>query len=134
MEAKKIMADSYFDTCLQQSIETYTKRKPAASGRRYIRTPWDSLFEKGILTIQGLRDEFNKIIEKKSTLSSAERDVVSKIVFAALRRASVRMQVQEQNKAAAERENLPQDDEKGRGRAVARGKERKRDRDEISKK
>ena len=134
MEAKKIMADSYFDTCLQQSIETYTKRKPAASGRRYIRTPWDSLFEKGILTIQGLRDEFNKIIEKKSTLSSDERDVVNKIVFAALKRASVRLQVQEQNKAAAERENLPQDDEKGQGRADVPDGVRKGRREKISKK
>lgn len=134
MEAKEIMAGSYFDKCLTDSIETYTKRKPAESGRRYIRTPWDSLFEKGVLTVEGLRREFNEIIEKKSKLSAGERQVVSNIVMAALRRASVRMQMEEQKKKSAQPAKKPQETKIGDARTDVPDGDRKGRREKISKK
>ena len=88
----------------------------------------------GILTIEGLRREFNEIIEKKSKLSAGERQVVSNIVMAALRRASVKMQMEEQKKKPAQPAKKPQEAKTGDARADVPDGDRKGRREKISKK
>ena len=64
------------------------RSKGCAVGKRYRRTPYDSLGEKGLLTPDALVREYDLIADNKSRLSAAERDWVWRLCTAAMFAAS----------------------------------------------
>lgn len=129
MEAKQIMADKAFEASLQNIIDSYLKRgsnpetmlKP---GMRYLRSPWDGLNEKGLLTNETLKKEFNLIVDKESKLPSSERNLVRTIVWEALKTASMKMQTQEMKEASRKAAESTQKRSKGEGKENVPGEEK----------
>lgn len=81
---KQYLDDPKLTTELQGYIDKYLNRGSAPAGKRYLRTPEDSLIEMGIYTPGELIEQFLLITSKKSKLSSSLRDCIARYVTQAL--------------------------------------------------
>ncbi|NCB42898.1 MAG: hypothetical protein EOM59_09785 [Clostridia bacterium] len=81
MKVKDIIKDDKFNEFLGYEIEAYNKRPATEEGRRYRRTPYDSLKDSGKFTVTGIREEFVKIANFESTLPKTQRDAITALVF-----------------------------------------------------
>ncbi len=63
---------------LREFVQKYNdaRKEPAGEGKHYKRTPFDRLKELGLFNSKGLAEEFNRILNKESQLSHAEREAV----------------------------------------------------------
>jgi len=91
---------------LREAIERYNKQreKGPGEGQRYKRTPYDSLKEKGLFTSKGLALEFNKICNRESKLSHAEREAVVGAVLNAAEKAAKDINLQRERAEKEEAE------------------------------
>ena len=102
MKVKDTIKDAKFNEFLGYEIESYTKLRPAPEkGYRYRRTPYDSLNDAGLFTVDGIKSEFEKIANRESRLSKNQRDAVVGIV---LRTASSVVTYRKQKESKAEQE------------------------------
>jgi hypothetical protein len=81
MKVKDIIKEDKFNEFLSYELEAYNKRPQPEEGRRYRRTPFDSLKDEGKFNIQSIRDEFAKIATGKSQLPKAQRDAITALIF-----------------------------------------------------
>lgn len=81
-DAEYILTHPKFDDILKELIAAVTTgRKKPGPGQRYLRTPYDELHERELLTVESVRNEFNLICAQKSRLSAAQRYAIENIVI-----------------------------------------------------
>lgn len=73
-----------------ESVEKSRMVAEAGSKHGLKRNPYQTLKEKGLMNPDFILSEFDKIQAKASSLSSGERDVISKIMMMALHNAAVK--------------------------------------------
>jgi len=77
MTTNEILHHKKYLDYVQYEIDEYNNRPPLEPGRRWKRTPVDSLKEKGIFTPVGLTAAFCDIAKHESDLTSAQRKAVT---------------------------------------------------------
>lgn len=92
-----------------ESVEKSRMLAEAGSKHGLKRNPYQTLKEKGLMNPDFILSEFDKIQAKASTLSSGERDVISKIMMMALHNAAVK-EYKKINKSEDPEPEKPQDD------------------------
>ena len=80
MNVKDVIESNEFNDYLNKIIIKYNHRPAPPVGKRWSRTPYDSLVDKKIFTVNGLKTEYKRIFAKKSSLSYSGRKAVVKIV------------------------------------------------------
>lgn len=82
MKTKEVIESQGFKNYLEKVIFHYrdNHRRIPPAGKRWARTPYDILNDKGIFTVDKLKSEYEKIASKKSSLSYSERKAVVKII------------------------------------------------------
>lgn len=94
---------------LREFVDRYNKQreKEPGDGKRYKRTPYDRLKERGLFDSKSLALEFNKILDGKSELSRAEREAVVAAVLDSAEKAgrdiNIQREKEEAEKATAEK-------------------------------
>lgn len=73
-----------FRKALQANIDKYNNRPAPPQGHHYLRTPYDTIKERGELTVEALPSLYMTIVEKHSTLPSSQRSAIVGIVNDAL--------------------------------------------------
>jgi len=92
---------------LREFVQKYEddRTAPLERGKTYKRTPFDHLKEMGLFNSKALAEEFNRILDKESKLSRAEREAVVAAVLNAAEKAAreinARREKEEAEKAAA---------------------------------
>lgn len=81
MKVKDIIKDDKFNEFLGYEIEAYNKRPAPEEGRRYRRTPYDSLKDSGKFNVIGIREEFVRVANLESKLPTTQRNAVTALVF-----------------------------------------------------
>lgn len=76
MTIKEALSDVKFNEFLDKDIQSYKNRPLPPTGMKYNRTPFDALSDKGLLNVESIRMEYVLIRERKSKLSSIQRDAV----------------------------------------------------------
>lgn len=97
---------------VQEVINNVEKARMVAEGgakNGLKRNPYQTLKERGLMNPDFILSEFDKIQAKASTLSSGERDVISKIMMMALHNAAVK-EYEKLNKSEDPEPEKPQDD------------------------
>lgn len=84
MTTKDILDSEKVSQDIQHQIDLH---KAAHNRKLHKRTPLESLEDKGLLNVQKLKEEFLKVLERKSDLPSSQRQAVIDIVGPAWRRA-----------------------------------------------
>lgn len=110
-EQRELGRDEVFAE-VKEVIENVEKsRMVAEAGSKYglKRNPYQTLKEKGLMNPDFILSEFDKIQAKASTLSSGERDVISKIMMMALHNAAVK-EYEKLNKSEDPEPENPQDE------------------------
>ena len=92
-----------------ESVEKSRMVAEAGSKHGLKRNPYQTLKEKGLMNPDFILSEFDKIQAKASSLSSGERDVISKIMMMALHNAAVK-EYEKINKSEAPEPEKPQDE------------------------
>lgn len=100
--AEEIGDSPLFAKNLQALIDEYEKGRliNPGEGRRFKRTPYDSLKDKGLFTPEGLSAEFRKIANRESKLSHAEREAVAAAVLTAADRTGAQIKAKREKEAA----------------------------------
>ncbi len=80
-KVKDIIEDVKFNEFLGYEIEAYNRRPQPKEGYKYRRTPFDSLKDAGKFTVEGIREEFIKVANLESNLSSVQREAITGLVF-----------------------------------------------------
>lgn len=94
---------------LRQFVDRYNKQREIepGDGKRYKRTPYDSLKERGLFDSKSLALEFNKILDGKSDLSRSQREAVVAAVLDSAEKAgrdiNIQREKEEAEKAAPEK-------------------------------
>lgn len=83
---EKVFID-YLESRLRTMQQGRLDKLRQACGLRLKRGPWDHIKEAGLLSADGLRGEYIKVLDKTSKLSSTDRNWVKVIVEAELVRA-----------------------------------------------
>lgn len=85
LDALAILEHPLFPQHIVAEIRKYTHRT-APSGQRFLRTPVDSLIERGIIMVNGepspenVITEFDRVCRKVSMLSSSERSAIDLLI------------------------------------------------------
>ena len=100
--AEEIGDSPLFKENLAKLIKEYQDKRAhdPGDGRRYKRTPYDSLSDKGLFTPEGLSAEFRKIANRESKLSHAEREAVAAAVLTAADRTGAQIKAKRAKEAA----------------------------------
>ena len=93
-----------------ESVEKSRMVAEAGSKHGLKRNPYQTLKEKGLMNPDFILSEFDKIQAKASSLSSGERDVISKIMMMALHNAAVK-EYEKINGSEVPEDGKPQDEE-----------------------
>ena len=72
----EIIESPEFKVYICDYIERYNTRPILEEGNRYIRTPWDTLIERGEFNFDSLKEHFIDIAHKASNLSAAQREAI----------------------------------------------------------
>lgn len=72
----EVIQSEEFAFYINDYIKRYNSRSPVKKGSRYIRTPWDSLKDKGEFNLESLREHFIDIAHKVSSLPSSQRSSI----------------------------------------------------------
>jgi hypothetical protein len=77
-----VFVDRYFQQNLSAEIGRIENHNGVtlSKGQKFVRTPYDTLFEKDLMTIVSVIEEYVKIRKKSSKLPSSCRNAVSNIV------------------------------------------------------
>lgn len=81
MKMKDVLREEKFSKFLGFEIEAYNRRPIPQEGLRYRRTPYDSLKDAGLFTVEAVISEFVKIANLESTLPRSQREVIAELVF-----------------------------------------------------
>ena len=92
-----------------ESVEKSRMVAEAGSKHGLKRNPYQTLKEKGLMNPDFILSEFDKIQAKASSLSSGERDVISKIMMMALHNAAVK-EYEKINGSEVPEDGKPQDE------------------------
>lgn len=87
MTVKEVLERQECKEILGQMIESYNHRPAPEKGRRWRRTPYDNLKDKGLFTSEALTEEFFRVDTGVSDLPKSERTAVGEIVIEAARKA-----------------------------------------------
>lgn len=71
-----IIQSEEFDFYINDYIERYNSRPAPKEGCRYIRTPWDTLIDRGEFNLVPLKDHFVDIAHKASDLPASIRSAI----------------------------------------------------------
>lgn len=100
-------------------IREQRKNAVLEHGYRLKRHTFDRLEEQGLLKVETLMAEFQRIATRESKLSSAERALVSAIVMNAAEKTVLVMRREEEKQNAAEKaENKPSEPSEGSGGVI----------------
>ena len=80
MNVKDVIESNEFKDYLKKIIIKYNHRPAPPVGKRWSRTPYDDLNDKGLFTVDKLQSEYKKIASKRSSLSYSGRKAVVKII------------------------------------------------------
>lgn len=72
----EIIESEEFAFYINDYIERYNSRPAPQKGHRYIRTPWDTLIDRGEFNLPSLKEHFVDIAHKSSELSSTIRSSI----------------------------------------------------------
>ncbi|MDR2004392.1 MAG: hypothetical protein LBQ74_15290 [Prevotella sp.] len=76
MTIREAIEDVKFTELLNARIQSYKNRPLPPSGKKYRRTPFDTLGESGLLTPESILKEYVSVREKRSRLSHSQRQGV----------------------------------------------------------
>lgn len=111
-----------FRQFIQENVERIREQRKNAvleHGYRLKRHTFDRLEEQGLLKVEALMAEFQRIATRESKLSSAERALVSAIVMnAAEKTVLVMHREEEKQQAAGNAENKPSEPSEGSGGVI----------------
>ena len=100
-------------------IREQRKNAVLEHGYRLKRHTFDRLEEQGLLKVEALMAEFQRIVQRESRLSSAERALVSAIVMnAAEKTVLVMRREEEKQEAAGKAENKPSEPSESSGGVI----------------
>lgn len=80
METKEIIESQEFNNYLQTVIDKYNHRRIPPAGKRWSRTPYDDLNDKGLFEVEKLKSEYKNIALKRSLLSYSDRNAVINMI------------------------------------------------------
>ena len=95
-----------FRQFIQEGIDRLRHKRNIAvvePGYRLKRHAFDRLEDKGMMTAEAFAAEFQRIVNKESRLSAAERALISAIVMAAAERVVLAIRTDEEKQKAAEK-------------------------------
>lgn len=72
----EIIQSEEFNFYINDYIERYNSRPAPKEGYRYIRTPWDTLIDRGEFNLVPLKDHFVDIAHKASDLPASIRSAI----------------------------------------------------------
>lgn len=72
----EIIQSEEFDFYINDYIERYNSKPTPKEGCRYIRTPWDTLVDRGEFNLVSLKDHFLDIAHKASDLPASIRSAI----------------------------------------------------------
>lgn len=76
MTIREALSDVKFNEFLDMDIQQYKNHPLPPAGMKYNRTPFDALRDRGLLNVESIKQEYVLIRERKSKLSSIQRDAV----------------------------------------------------------
>lgn len=76
MTIREALSDVKFNDFLDNGIQSYNNRPLPPAGMKYNRTPFDALRDRGLLNVESIKQEYILIRERKSKLSSIQRDAI----------------------------------------------------------
>ena len=111
-----------FRQFIQENVDRISEQRKNAvleHGYRLKRHTFDRLEEQGLLKVETLMAEFQRIVQRESRLSSAERALVSAIVMnAAEKTVLVMHREEEKQEAAGNAENKPSEPSESSGEVI----------------
>lgn len=111
-----------FRQFIQENVDRIREQRKNAvleHGYRLKRHTFDRLEEQGLLKVEALMAEFQRIVQRESRLSSAERALVSAIVMnAAEKTVLVMRREEEKQEAAGNAENKPSEPSESSGEVI----------------
>lgn len=111
-----------FRQFIQENVDRIREQRKNAvleHGYRLKRHTFDRLEEQGLLKVEALMAEFQRIVQRESRLSSAERALVSAIVMnAAEKTVLVMHREKEKQNAAGKAENKPSEYSESSGEVI----------------
>ena len=84
MKFKEIIKTKKFNEFLAKGIEKYNNRPALSKGLKYVRTAYDALKDQGKFDVISLKEEFEKISNKESSLPVSQRAAIEIMVFYAV--------------------------------------------------